>query len=101
MTKSFSAFIAALAISASLVAVTSPVSAFTATDDLARASAISGGGRGLSAGSITGAPPIANGDLGSGRGGDGVVSGGPISGTDLGSGRVDAEFAGQTTGSGR
>lgn len=99
MTKSFSTLVAALAISASLVAVTAsmtgPVSAFTATGDLTRVGP--GPDRGLSAGTISRVPPIANGDLGSGRGGDGITDTTPISGTDLGSGRADGEVGGTTS----
>ncbi len=57
MTKDFSTLVTALAISASLMAVTAPVSAFTATSDVSR---------------------IANGDLGSGRFSSGDVSSGRI-----------------------
>lgn len=88
MTKTFSSLIAALAISASLVAVTTPVSAFTATGDVSR---VSSAPLGLDRNPATdlSSNRIANGDLGSGRGGDGVISGPPISGTDLGSGRIE------------
>lgn len=66
MTKTFSSMIAALAITASLAAVTTPVSAFTATGDVTR---ISNGdlGSGRISGTDLGSGRIANGDLGSGR----------------------------------
>lgn len=76
MTKTFSAFVAALAIFASLGAVTTPVSALEASSETRGIGSVSGGG------------------------GAGIVASDPISSGDQGSGRV-ADFAGQTTGSGR
>lgn len=66
MTKTFSSLVAALAISAALTAVATPVSAFTATGDVTR---ISNGdlGSGRISGGDLGSGRIANGDLGSGR----------------------------------
>lgn len=65
MTKTFSTLVAALAITATVTAVT-PVSAFTATGDVTR---ISSGdmGSGRISGTDLGSGRIANGDLGSGR----------------------------------
>lgn len=66
MTKTFPSLVAALAISAALTAVATPVSAFTATGDVIR---ISNGdlGSGRISGGDLGSGRIANGDLGSGR----------------------------------
>jgi hypothetical protein len=94
MTKSFSSLVAVLAISASLTAVTTPVSAFTATDDLSRVGGAPAAP--VSAGSITRVPPIANGDLGSGRDGDGATGRGLSAPVQANSGR--GSQAGTSTG---
>lgn len=75
MTKSFSTTVAALAISATLVAVTTPVSA-------------------LETGTPRGVAAAGAGVL------ESVVGGGPISSGDQGSGRI-ADFTGMSSGSGR
>lgn len=97
MTKHFSTFAAALAISASLMAVSTPVSAF-GISGAPEVRSVSGG-PGLSGSTDLSARggSIANGDLGSGRGGDGVVHQEPISSGDMGSGRADGEDRGTTS----
>lgn len=101
MTKPFSALIAALAISASLAAVTTPVSALEATGETRGIGSVSGGGGAGIAGteSVVSRAPISGGDLGSGRDGPAIANG-PISSGDQGSGRIN-DFTGMSSGSGR